>query len=449
MAGRAHAAVDVSDGLARDAGHLADGERRRARPRRGRAPRRRRPPPRRRARSALSALDLALHGGEDYALLASSRAPIEGFRRIGEVREGQRPASFAPRRASGPSSRAASTTSRAERSRTGRRPGSLRSATPCRSWFSSGALPAGPTCLAKTSHWPAAAVSWNPSGEPGPSSPRLRPLHRAAARLDTGLVRVHARARPPSSARPPGRRRPRRPRRRPAGPARPRTWRREVKGSPASTTGAGFFGQPMTNTGKASAKVKKIAARRAGERIIRGLLVILLRQSRVQGSPAGGVLFGSAREILEHAARWPRPCAIASSSPRARRRDRGASRTQAVACALQRSSHLARRLPRAAECGPARRRDRRWRARGAAMWKRACARWMEAAGQSPNSAVDLQVPQQRVELQGARGHRDGEELPGPQPAEAARLLGCEGRPGGRWCRRERRAAVEFHVRVVE
>jgi thiamine-monophosphate kinase len=87
MAGVAHAAVDVSDGLARDVGHLADasgvgvvldeaalladaelvavaealGE---------------------------SALELALHGGEDYALVAASDAPIPGFRRIGELRAG-------------------------------------------------------------------------------------------------------------------------------------------------------------------------------------------------------------------------------------------------------------------------------------------------------------------------------------------------------------------------
>jgi thiamine-monophosphate kinase len=87
MAVVAHAAVDVSDGLARDAGQLAEssgvcvvldeaallsdrtliavadalGE---------------------------SALDLALHGGEDYALVAASCVPIPGFRRVGEVREG-------------------------------------------------------------------------------------------------------------------------------------------------------------------------------------------------------------------------------------------------------------------------------------------------------------------------------------------------------------------------
>jgi thiamine-monophosphate kinase len=88
MAGVASAAVDVSDGLARDVGHIADagavavileesalvsdsllaG-----------------------AAEALgtSALELALHGGEDYALVATSREPVPGFRRIGDVQAGQ------------------------------------------------------------------------------------------------------------------------------------------------------------------------------------------------------------------------------------------------------------------------------------------------------------------------------------------------------------------------
>jgi thiamine-monophosphate kinase len=88
MAGLAHAAIDVSDGLARHAGHVAlasgvaivfeesalleDEDLLRAAEALG-----------------LGALELALHGGEDYALLASSDRPIEGFRRIGEVREGE------------------------------------------------------------------------------------------------------------------------------------------------------------------------------------------------------------------------------------------------------------------------------------------------------------------------------------------------------------------------
>ena len=33
-------------------------------------------------------LELALYGGEDYALVAASDAPIPGFTRVGEVREG-------------------------------------------------------------------------------------------------------------------------------------------------------------------------------------------------------------------------------------------------------------------------------------------------------------------------------------------------------------------------
>jgi thiamine-monophosphate kinase len=87
MARRATAALDVSDGLARDAGHLAvasqvqlvldeaavlDD------------------PGLVEAAGALgvSALDLALYGGEDYALVAASPSPIDGFRRIGEARSG-------------------------------------------------------------------------------------------------------------------------------------------------------------------------------------------------------------------------------------------------------------------------------------------------------------------------------------------------------------------------
>jgi thiamine-monophosphate kinase len=87
MAQCARAAVDVSDGLARDVGHLAEasgvcvvldeaallGD-----------------PALIEAAAALgeSALDLALHGGEDYALVAASSDPIDGFRRIGEIADG-------------------------------------------------------------------------------------------------------------------------------------------------------------------------------------------------------------------------------------------------------------------------------------------------------------------------------------------------------------------------
>jgi thiamine-monophosphate kinase len=87
MASVAHAAIDVSDGLACDVGHmaqasvvcavldegalLADAELESA-------------------ASVLgaSALDLALHGGEDYALVVASPVAVDGFRRIGEVTEG-------------------------------------------------------------------------------------------------------------------------------------------------------------------------------------------------------------------------------------------------------------------------------------------------------------------------------------------------------------------------
>ena len=87
MGAAAHAAVDVSDGLACDVGRIADASH---------------------VRIALDAdsvaasaalveaaaalgadpLDLALHGGEDYALVVTSPHAIDGFRRIGEVLEG-------------------------------------------------------------------------------------------------------------------------------------------------------------------------------------------------------------------------------------------------------------------------------------------------------------------------------------------------------------------------
>jgi thiamine-monophosphate kinase len=88
MAPLARAAIDVSDGLARDAGHLAEASRAclvldedailadetlvRTASALGDAP-----------------VDLALHGGEDYALVVASDAGgVPGFRRIGEVRSG-------------------------------------------------------------------------------------------------------------------------------------------------------------------------------------------------------------------------------------------------------------------------------------------------------------------------------------------------------------------------
>ncbi len=88
MAAAATAAVDVSDGLARDASHIAeasgvaiaiDAEALES------------DPALTGAATALGvpAIELALYGGEDYALLAASPVPVEGFRRVGAVREGQ------------------------------------------------------------------------------------------------------------------------------------------------------------------------------------------------------------------------------------------------------------------------------------------------------------------------------------------------------------------------
>jgi thiamine-monophosphate kinase len=90
MAGVAHAAIDVSDGLVGDVRHLAEasgvcavidlalllahgGD------------------PLARAAEAVGAdvVDLALYGGEDYALVAASPVAISGFSRLGEVREGE------------------------------------------------------------------------------------------------------------------------------------------------------------------------------------------------------------------------------------------------------------------------------------------------------------------------------------------------------------------------
>ncbi len=90
IAKSAHAAVDVSDGLARDVGQLARASRVRvtfdAAALRAHGGDRLA-----RAAEALGddALQLALHGGEDYALVAASDRPLEGFVRIGDVEAGE------------------------------------------------------------------------------------------------------------------------------------------------------------------------------------------------------------------------------------------------------------------------------------------------------------------------------------------------------------------------
>ena len=87
MAGVASAAVDVSDGLARDVGSLAEASGVKAAldasellsdPALVKSA----------AAMGLEALDLALYGGEDYALIAASPVPIAGFRRIGGIEAG-------------------------------------------------------------------------------------------------------------------------------------------------------------------------------------------------------------------------------------------------------------------------------------------------------------------------------------------------------------------------
>lgn len=87
MSGAAHAAIDVSDGLARDVGHISeasgvqiilDAEALTLSPALAESA----------AALGTDPLDLALYGGEDYALVVSSPVPIDGFRKIGDVRGG-------------------------------------------------------------------------------------------------------------------------------------------------------------------------------------------------------------------------------------------------------------------------------------------------------------------------------------------------------------------------
>jgi thiamine-monophosphate kinase len=90
MAGAASAALDVSDGLARDAGHLASSSGVRVALDEDALRAHLHPATIEIARAlGKDPLDLALEGGEDYALLCASRAPVEGFVRIGVIEPGE------------------------------------------------------------------------------------------------------------------------------------------------------------------------------------------------------------------------------------------------------------------------------------------------------------------------------------------------------------------------
>lgn len=90
MAAIAHAAIDVSDGLARDAGHLARASGVRVALDESAL--------RNYLHSAtieiadalgVDAIEFVLTGGEDYALLCASPGPIDGFTRIGTIERGE------------------------------------------------------------------------------------------------------------------------------------------------------------------------------------------------------------------------------------------------------------------------------------------------------------------------------------------------------------------------
>jgi thiamine-monophosphate kinase len=89
MAGVAHGAIDVSDGLARDVSHLAAAGGLRAVVEESALESHVGPALASVAkRIARASLDLALHGGEDYALVVASPAPVPGFTRIGHFERG-------------------------------------------------------------------------------------------------------------------------------------------------------------------------------------------------------------------------------------------------------------------------------------------------------------------------------------------------------------------------
>jgi thiamine-monophosphate kinase len=88
MSAVAHAGVDVSDGLARDVGHVASASHVRIVLDEAAL---RRDVTLAAVAAALGAdaLDLALYGGEDYALVVACPVPITGFRSIGRVVTGE------------------------------------------------------------------------------------------------------------------------------------------------------------------------------------------------------------------------------------------------------------------------------------------------------------------------------------------------------------------------